>query len=105
MQAGRLRHQVTLETQSTILDTFGEESNAWTATATVWASIEPISGRERLLASGTQADITHRIRMRYRSGVAPRMRVTFGTRHFDIVSVANREERNRELELMCQELV
>ncbi len=30
-----------------------------------WASVKPISGRERLLAQQTQADVTYLVRMRY----------------------------------------
>lgn len=30
-----------------------------------WASVNPLSGRERLIAQQTQADVTYRVRMRY----------------------------------------
>lgn len=106
MQAGALRHRLTLETPNTTADSFGEETEApYTTLATVWGSIEPLSGNERLRMQQVQAEVTHRVRIRYRSGVTPELRVKFGTRYFNILSVTNWEERNRELEIMCKELV
>ena len=75
----------------------------WSTYATVQASIEPISGREYFAAQSTQADVTHRIRIRYLSGIVPKMRVSYNSRIFDILSVINVGERNRELQLMCRE--
>ena len=75
----------------------------WSTYATVQASIEPISGREYFAAQSTQADVTHRIRIRYFSGIVPKMRVSYNSRIFDILSVINVGERNRELQLMCRE--
>jgi len=69
------------------------------------ASIEPISGREYFSAQTTQADVTHRINLRYVAGVKPKMRVKYGSRIFDILSVSNVDERNRELQLMCRESI
>ena len=44
-----------------------------------------------------------RIIIRYLSGIVPKMRVKYGSRIFDILSVINVSERNRELQLMCRE--
>jgi len=71
--------------------------------ATVQASIEPVSGREYFAEQSTQADVTHRVYTRYVSGVVPKMRVKYGSRVFDILSVINTRERNVELQLMCRE--
>ena len=43
--------------------------------------------------------------MRYLSGIVPKMRVKVGSRIFDILSIINVDERNRELQLMCRESV
>jgi SPP1 family predicted phage head-tail adaptor len=106
MQAGRLRHRLVFETPATTEDTFGEVVDApYAAVATVWGSVEPLSGREQLWAQQVQAEITHKVRVRYSNLVTPECRIRFGTRYFNILSIINREERNRELEIMCKELV
>jgi SPP1 family predicted phage head-tail adaptor len=47
--------------------------------------------------------ISHRIRIRYRSGVTPVCRILFKTRYFNIVSVINIDEKKEFLELICKE--
>jgi len=105
MRAGWLRHRVTIQKKTTSQDSYGAEQETWTNVATVWAGIEPLRGREYIDAQNATAEVTHRVRIRYQSGITPRMRVSFGSRTFEIVSVINVLERNRELELMCREVV
>lgn len=105
MQAGKLRHRVTIQTQTATQGTFGEPADTWTDVDTVWASVEPLSGREFLDARQMQADVTTRVTIRYLAGVIPSMRVKYGTRTLDILGVVNREERDRTMELMCREKV
>jgi SPP1 family predicted phage head-tail adaptor len=66
--------------------------------------VEPLQGRELWTAKQVVAEVTHRIRFRHLSGVVPTQRVVFGSRTFEILSVINPEERNRELELLCKEV-
>ena len=75
MRAGALRHRVTLKTKSVSRDTFGEEDVTWTTTATVWGSVEPLRGREYMEAKQGQADVSHRVIVRYRASVVPTMRL------------------------------
>ena len=105
MNAGSLRHRFVIKTAQEIENTFGEIVETPLTFATVWASIEPLSGRELFQAQQVQAEVTHRVRMRYLAGVTAKMTGLFGTREFQILSVINPEERNRELVLMCKEQV
>ena len=106
MDIGRMRHRITLqEFKETGRNRFNEPITERVAFATVWASIEPIVGREYWAKHQVQAEVTHRIRMRYREGVKPTMRVIFKEREFSIESVVNYQERNVDLQLMCKEVV
>jgi SPP1 family predicted phage head-tail adaptor len=108
VQAGRLRKRLDLETPNTAKDSFGGTPlEPWAPITTMWGSVEPLSGRELLLAQQVQAEVTHRVRVRYVATHVPTavMRFTLGARHFQILSGINVDERNRELELMCKELV
>ena len=105
MRAGELRHRVTIQQKSVTRNTFGEEVVTWQDVATVWAAIEPLRGREFFESQQVNAEVTTRIRIRYRPGITPTMRVVFGNRVFDIQAVINVDERNRELHLMCREEV
>ena len=105
MNPGRLRHKIDIEIQSTT-NTYGSQSETWTVfLRQISASIEPISGKEYFSSNTMNPEVTHKIRLRYHTGIDPKMRIKFGTRYFDIQSVINFEERNRELLLMAKEAV
>ena len=105
MKIGKLRHRIAIEQVAEIQDSDGSVIETWSAFADVQASIEPISGREYFAAQITQADVTHRISLRFIAGIITKMRVKHGSRIFDILSVINVNERNRELQLMCRESI
>lgn len=77
----------------------------WADIATIWSSIEPVRGREYFQAASVNAENTIRFRIRYRQGIRPSMRLIYSGRIFDIKSVIDVNERHREIELMCQEVV
>jgi len=105
VKIGKLRHRVTIEQVTETRGSDGSIIETWSTYATVQASIEPVSGRECFAAQSTQADVTHRVYTRYVSAIVPKMRVKCGSRAFDILSVINTRERNRELQLMCRESI
>ena len=66
IRAGQLRHQVTVEVSTETQNARGEAVQAWAAERTLWVRIEPLLGRELVLAQQRVEDVTHRITMRYR---------------------------------------
>lgn len=105
MQAGWLRHRIKIQKLTETRSASGQVNRDWEDYLSAWASIEPLRGREYLQGKQADASVDHRIRMRYRSGITPDMQVVFGSRKFEIVSVINVIEGNRELNLMCREMV
>lgn len=103
MQAGRLRHRVTIQNAVEARNAYGEAIKTWSTVATVYASVEPIRGREMFDAEQVQSEVTHRVRLRYRPGLTSQMRLLFNGRMFEIQTVINVNERNREVQLMCKE--
>lgn len=95
----------TVQRQSSGQSATGQPNGAWTDLSQEWTQIEPVSGREYFNASGERAEITHKLTMRAGRSYAPRDRVVYGSRVFNIRSVLNREERGRYLDLMCTEHV
>ena len=109
MRSGSLRHRITIEKTTETRDSVGGVVDSWTDHITTRASIEPLAGREFFQSHETQSETTHRIRMRWQAGITPKMRVKYDdlknnvTRYFDIESVINVKELNREIHLMCKE--
>lgn len=104
MNIGKLRHRITIQQLTQTPDGAGGYTKSWVPFATVWASVEPISGKEYFEAQQTQSAVTHKIRIRYHTGITPVMRIDFKGRIFGIESVINWEERNRDMMLMCTEV-
>lgn len=106
MRAGNLRHRVILQSPAGSRDAVGERTTTWTAVATVWASINPLTVRELLAAGQLQSETSHRVRIRHSSAVSAidaSWRVLFGSRVLVIQGVRNIEEGDREIELLCSE--
>lgn len=104
MEAGRLRQRVTIQYKVVVQDSFGQEGITWTDLATVWASVEPLTGREYIEGRQEAAEVSTRIRIRYRSGVEPEMRAVHGSTVYNILSVLHIEQGQREIVLMCREI-
>ena len=105
MRAGPLRCRVTLEEPVETQGADGAMLTAWETFATTWASVEPLIGKEYFAQQREQATVSHKIRMRHIAGITHKMRIAWGTRLFEIESVLNVGERNREIVLMCSETV
>lgn len=107
MRSGLLRHYITIQKKqdTPTRDDYGAEVDSWSTFEQVWANIAPISGREYFDSQRVNSNVSHKFIIRYLSGVVPTMRVSFDSRTFNIESVLNRDERGREMELMCVEVV
>jgi SPP1 family predicted phage head-tail adaptor len=108
MEAGRLRQRVTIQYKVVVKDTYGQETITWTELAEVWASVEPLTGREYMEGRQEAAEVSTRIRVRYRSGIEPEMRVvcptSYGSVTYNVLAVLHQETRKREIQLMCREI-
>ncbi|WP_067924869.1 phage head closure protein [Alicyclobacillus shizuokensis] len=101
------RHRITIQQQVTVTDDEGFTTTTWQDVATVWAAVEPMNARWRVFyeAAAVNAERDTLIRIRYRPGVTQDMRVVYGQRVFSIRLVVDPEERHREIQLMCREVV
>lgn len=90
---------------SVVKDATGQQTETWSNIGTAYARVAPLRGREYLAASGEKANLTHEVTMRARNDVSlmPRDRIQFGARLFDIQSVINVDERDRQWSIMCVE--
>lgn len=103
MRPGTLRHRVEIQALTVTEDDIGNQVYEWQTIATVWASVEPLKGREYWAAAQIQAETTVKVTIRYLAGITTAHRVEFGEKLYDIQSIIDPEERNRELILMCKE--
>ena len=105
MRAGALRHRIEIQVASTTQNAAGEPSGTWSASSYAYAAIWPLRGSEYLNASQERSSVTHRVRIRYLSGLTPENRIKFGSRYFNIVSVISVDERNIYQDIMASEVI
>ena len=84
-------------------DGMGGWTESWATLATVRAAIWPKRMVEQVERDKRTATVTHQVRVRYMEGIDEECRVKCGARVFEVVSVINHEERNKYLDLMCEE--
>jgi SPP1 family predicted phage head-tail adaptor len=91
------------------VDEYGQPIDNPITVATIWAGIEPLSGREFFAAKAVNAEVTTRIPIRWRPGIDRTMIVQYKEKgqpkfaEFEILYTINPEFRNEELQLMCKE--
>jgi SPP1 family predicted phage head-tail adaptor len=81
--------------------------NPWVDVEAVWASVRPGGSGERFLtaADQMQASISHTVRMRWRAGLGPKLRLLWDGKFLGIQSVVDPDGRKRELVALCLEIV
>src|ERR1700722_15748295 len=94
--AGEMRHPVVIFRLATVQDASGEQLNTPVAVTTNRAKIATLSGQALMVASQVNKESTHQINMPFLSVVNDEMVIGFGKRRFEINSLNNIEERNRE---------
>ncbi len=97
MQAGKLRHRLTIEKTTHVVNAFGEQESTWKTFAEVWGQNRPLTGSERFIAAQTHAAEDAVFHIRYLEGLSPKMRVICKGLYYDITSINDLEERGREL--------
>ena len=103
MDAGRLRERVTVQQAAESRNALGETVLSWSTYAERWASVEGVSAREALAAGQQDVTITHRVRMRYVSGMTQNMRIAWRSRTLNIVSLLEYGNRTEHVAI-CEEV-
>jgi SPP1 family predicted phage head-tail adaptor len=104
MRAGRLRHKIAVLEEIEVLDSnSGEVLLSWIETASVYGSIEPQSGKEYIQAQATQSDALVNVVIRYIPSITTKHRLSCNGKQYNIRSVLDRDERGKELNLVCSQ--
>lgn len=103
IQSGKLRQRVTFEALTKVRDSHGAEKPQWMPVCTVWAAINPLSGKSLFAAQQNHSEITGTIDLRYRADINAELRAVHEGKIYSIHAVINPELRNKELKLMVSE--
>lgn len=85
LASGKLRHRVTIQRFTKTQDpNTGLITESWADVATIWASFEPLSGRDLIAARAQHSEISARVVIRYRPAVDSAMRLIHRGRIYSI---------------------
>lgn len=101
---GQMRKRITIQSPVDMSDGAGGMVTSWGTFASAWASVEPLSGHERMQAQAVQSDVSHTVTLHFRACVTAKCRVLLGSRVFRITAVRDIQERHRQLVLDCVEV-
>jgi SPP1 family predicted phage head-tail adaptor len=94
--------RVTIQQAAKTQNEVGESVLTWSTFATVWASVESLSARETERFAETVGFMTHRVKIRYLSGVTGAMRILYRNRVLEIGQVIE-QDRLWHQEIICTE--
>ena len=101
--AGALDQRVIIQRRTTGEDALGQRVESWSDVCTVWASAQPLRGRELIAADAVQSKVSVRFRIRHRSGVTGTLRVQWrGVNHAIVGEPIDVDGGRHTLELMCE---
>lgn len=107
MDAGKLDQRITLQrlvAGSPAQDEYGAPQGTWTDVATVWAEVNPQSGREFIAGQAEHGELLYKVAMRYRADVDATMRLVWQGHTLEIVAPPARFGlRNEGMLLTCKE--
>ena len=103
MQAGELRHLIEIQKFTTVKDSYGEDIKTWSTYHKTYSKISPLRGKEYFDTQQIVPEVDNKITIRYKTGIAPTMRIVWGSRTYEIRSVTNPDERNIMLEFLAVE--
>ena len=108
MRAGTLRHTIAIQEKTQTDDGMSGFTESWSDVSgmgSIPAAVWPLKSIEHLDAMKLEHQVTHRIRIRYRSGIDTSMRIYWSdkSKTFNIISIINPDERNIMLEFLALE--
>jgi head-tail adaptor len=104
----RLLRRLVLETPETVPDGSGGFAVDWVPLGTLWADVTARGGQEEFVAGAARPRTRYRIVVRAApvgagSRPRPEQRLREGARVFDILTVAERDQDARYLEIVAEE--
>lgn len=102
MRAALLSNLVTIQQPGTTSDAAGQPVESWSTVCTAWADVRHLSGMEAALAGSEASAVKASIRIRWRDGITPAMRVMVGSTIYQIRAVLPDLRRRMYVDLVCE---
>lgn len=105
MISGELDQRITIQTYTPTRGGSGQQIQTWTTFATRWAQVQTSGGSESFYNPQLVAESSHKLKLRYITGVKPTMRILWSGHTLDIIHVDESRKRQGELYILAREKV
>lgn len=101
MRLGQLNRSIVLQSNTPSRDATGASVPSWGTLATVWAQVLPVAGGETFGADQITALADVKLRIRHRTDVTTKVRVSYASKVYDITRI-DELGRGAGLDLYCK---
>lgn len=105
MNAGRLDHKIEILKNDKIRSELGNYTDNWSVFKIIWCEKNPALGNQYYAAQQNQSHGDIKFKTRYTLGIKKHMRIRDNEGLYDIIDVANPYTSNKELVIMCKEVI
>lgn len=102
MEAGKLFQEVTIQQRNETLNLLGESVANWVTFQAVYAESINKGGNETIIADQVDAIWDTIFRIRFISGIRATMRIVHRSRNYNIVHIAETDDRMEEMLVLCK---
>lgn len=104
MKAEELKHRITLQVFTAVVNENGFEVETWVDFKILWAAVTNLHGREYFAAAAVKAENTVKFTIRYTEGIDESMRILFRGKQYNISSIDNIKYANKFIEIKAMEV-
>ena len=104
MQAGKLNTRIRIDGNVETLDDYGATVTGWETIAETWANVRHINGKEAIAGDAIVSTARASMRIRWRAGLTPGMRVMVMTtgQVYDVRAVLPDVQGREHIDLVCE---
>ncbi|WHZ33213.1 phage head closure protein (plasmid) [Desemzia incerta] len=99
MNPGKLNRKIEVLAADQVSDGAGGFLDVFITIKNLWGSIKSVNGKERIEARQAQAEISHKVTIRYDSKINHSHLLAFNGYKYDIQYIVNINDENRFMEL------
>ena len=103
MISGKKSKKIVIESVSEGRNSLGGITEAWSTFSSPFAKVEPLGGKEAFFNREMNASNMVKFTINFETGITTKMRISYDSRIFDILSKINLNERSKEIEMVCEE--
>ena len=96
MKAGKLNKKIAIQSFTTVANDYGELVQTWATYHTPFAEVKHRDGTEFTRGGETISKLQTTFIIRYKEGISVKDRIIYGGETYQIESINNFEEKNRE---------